>query len=61
MILINFVVGIKYKLIKVCYICDIVVYIYVFMNSIEMKIVLYEKNNLYKGIEQKYVFIVYFG
>lgn len=46
MILINFVVGIIYKLINVCYICDIFVYIYVFMNSIEMKIVLYEKNNL---------------
>lgn len=53
MILINFVVGIKYKLINVCYICDIVVYIYVFMNSIEMKIVFYEKNNFYKGIEQE--------
>lgn len=53
MILINFVVGIKYKLINVCFICDIVVYIYVFMNSIEMKIVFYEKNNFYKGIEQE--------
>lgn len=61
MILINFVVGIIYKLINVCYICDIFVYIYVFMNSIEMKIVLYEKNNLYKGIELEQVFSVYFG
>lgn len=61
MILINFVVGIIYKLINVCYIFDIFVYIYVFMNSIEMKIVLYEKNNLYKGIELEQVFSVYFG
>lgn len=51
MILINFIAGTKYKLTKVCHTCDIVVHTHVPMNSTEMKTALYEKNNLYKGIE----------
>lgn len=61
MILINFVAGTKYKLTKVCHTCDIVVHTHVPMNSTEMKTALYEKNNLYKGIELEQAFSVYLG
>lgn len=61
MILINFVAGTIYKLTNVCHTCDISVHTHVSMNSSEMKTALYEKNNLYKGIELEQAFSVYLG